>query len=340
VHHYADGHGNPDLAASHNEPCGFDNQFDNGETNLFIPFVTGAVDALDFYCYWKLQDALMDCALRSENCEYAFGDTPEQHGMGNWSDGTPVRPLEITPSCANRYQRCGRGYSRKGVPEPQQRECMSCALPTTNEAAWAFTLVLMDVTGNIISAGGHYSTPHHHRSATFLQRAIYFYALRNQFSNEIVKTAKVGGGIIRRLRPASSAGRCCLSEGIFIYIKGGGVQPRGNAFLFVAHAQPVKTSRHPVGVVGKVFAAHAGGQVQYIFGTGIIHGQCFGMSRKGGIVDEHRIAPEYVHIAVRMIFFGNALAQKLNLLMGLGAQCLVKAAEGAGQSPPYRGPRW
>ncbi len=98
IHHYADGHGSPGIAASHNEPCGFDNQFDNGETNLFIPFVTGTVDAMEYFCYWKLQDALMDCALHNQNCEYAFGDTPEQHGMGNWSDGTPARILEVTPS--------------------------------------------------------------------------------------------------------------------------------------------------------------------------------------------------------------------------------------------------
>ena len=98
---YTDTHGNPSSDASHFAPLAADNDFDNGETNLFIiASGSGPVDGVDFYCFWKLQDALMDCALRNENCEYAFGDTPEQHGMGNWSDGTPVRILEVTPSAA------------------------------------------------------------------------------------------------------------------------------------------------------------------------------------------------------------------------------------------------
>lgn len=99
VHTYGDDHGSPEVTASHFDPLAGDNEFDNGETNIFIiASGNGPVDAFDFYASWKLQDALMDCALRNENCEYAFGDTPEQHGMGNWSDGSPVRILEITPS--------------------------------------------------------------------------------------------------------------------------------------------------------------------------------------------------------------------------------------------------
>ena len=35
-------------------------------------------------------------ALNNAYCDFAFGDTSDQHGMGNWSDGTPVRVLEVT----------------------------------------------------------------------------------------------------------------------------------------------------------------------------------------------------------------------------------------------------
>src|SRR5205823_4393203 len=101
VHQYSDNHGAPAIGATHNEPAAADNAFDNGETNLFIPFVVATEDAVDYFCYWKLQDALMDCALHNQNCEYAFGNTSEQHGMGNWSDGTPLRILEITPSAVS-----------------------------------------------------------------------------------------------------------------------------------------------------------------------------------------------------------------------------------------------
>ncbi|MCS6934116.1 MAG: hypothetical protein NZM35_03065 [Chitinophagales bacterium] len=98
IKHVADNHGSPPITATHDEPGAPDNDFDNGETNLFIQFTNGKVDAVDYFCFWKLQDALMDCALHNQNCDYAFGDTPNQHGMGYWSDGVPVKKLVVTPS--------------------------------------------------------------------------------------------------------------------------------------------------------------------------------------------------------------------------------------------------
>ena len=52
-------------------------------------------DALDFYGLWKLFDALTDAAFYLRNREVALGDTPEQRFMGVWSDGVPVRELEV-----------------------------------------------------------------------------------------------------------------------------------------------------------------------------------------------------------------------------------------------------
>jgi len=48
-------------------------------------------DALDFFGYWKLFDALSDAAFYGRNREYALGNTPQQRYMGTWSDGRPVR---------------------------------------------------------------------------------------------------------------------------------------------------------------------------------------------------------------------------------------------------------
>ena len=48
-------------------------------------------DALDFYGYWKLFDALSDAAFYGRNREFALGNTPDYCYMGTWSDGRPVR---------------------------------------------------------------------------------------------------------------------------------------------------------------------------------------------------------------------------------------------------------
>ena len=45
--------------------------------------------------FGKLMDALMDCVREGENCNIAFGDTPEQRSLGRWSDGTAVREMEV-----------------------------------------------------------------------------------------------------------------------------------------------------------------------------------------------------------------------------------------------------
>jgi hypothetical protein len=55
----------------------------------------GKVDAIDWYGYWKLFDALCDAAFRGKNRKVALGNTPEQRYMGKWSDGTPVKELVV-----------------------------------------------------------------------------------------------------------------------------------------------------------------------------------------------------------------------------------------------------
>jgi dienelactone hydrolase len=61
------------------------------EASTREPAVT---DALDYYGTWKLFDALRDAAFENKNRDIALGGGPAQLNMGEWSDGTPVKPLK------------------------------------------------------------------------------------------------------------------------------------------------------------------------------------------------------------------------------------------------------
>lgn len=56
-----------------------------------------SVDAIDFYGFWKLGDALLGAVFEQKDLEYGFGDTPQQRFMGVFSDGAPVTPLVVEP---------------------------------------------------------------------------------------------------------------------------------------------------------------------------------------------------------------------------------------------------
>lgn len=98
--HYEDSHGSPVLEATHNEPLCKNNDYDGGTVSTVITggYVASKQDAVDYYCYWKLADALLNCTFYGTDCNYAFGDTPEQRYMGEWSDGTPVTELLVEPN--------------------------------------------------------------------------------------------------------------------------------------------------------------------------------------------------------------------------------------------------
>lgn len=188
VHTYADNHGSPGISASHFDPLAGDAAFDNGETNLFIAASgSGPVDAFDYYCTWKLQDALMDCALHQQNCDYAFGDTPEQHGMGQWSDGTPVRILEITPSAASSVGEINSDLEVSVFPNPNRGiyELRLANYDTSNTLLFE----LEDITGNLINRKD-VNTWQIKIDMSHASAGIYVYRLKN-FSNKIVKTGKI-----------------------------------------------------------------------------------------------------------------------------------------------------
>lgn len=90
-----DRHGRPPLAAGHRACHATDESFDNGVRTFSAKYALFHIptDAADYNGYWKLADALIDCTLRDVGCESAFGGTPAQTSLGEWSDGVPIEPL-------------------------------------------------------------------------------------------------------------------------------------------------------------------------------------------------------------------------------------------------------
>ena len=78
----SDGHADPPLVADHFSPCAGPGK---------------GVDALDWYGYWKLFDALTDAAFYDgKNRHIALGNTPPQRYMGEWTDERMVFELVVT----------------------------------------------------------------------------------------------------------------------------------------------------------------------------------------------------------------------------------------------------
>ncbi|MBV7529384.1 hypothetical protein [Chitinophaga sp. sic0106] len=95
--HQADNHGAPVISANHGEAASTDMWFDSGERNTVISasFTGTRTDATDYYYYWKLTDALLDCAFYQKGCDTALGNTTAQQYTGHWSDGQAVKPLLV-----------------------------------------------------------------------------------------------------------------------------------------------------------------------------------------------------------------------------------------------------
>lgn len=85
------------ISAGHNESYCVDEDFDTGTWNYTTKKAlrVSKLNAVDYYGYWKLFDALIDCSRVGENCQYAFGNTPEQRNLGSVVDGELVRELEV-----------------------------------------------------------------------------------------------------------------------------------------------------------------------------------------------------------------------------------------------------
>ena len=98
IRQYHDSSIQPPIYAGHNESYSVDLEFDNGIRNFTSKRALriGRIDNVDYFGYWKLFDALLDCTRNDENCNIAFGNTKEQYSLGNQTNGTPLRPLEVT----------------------------------------------------------------------------------------------------------------------------------------------------------------------------------------------------------------------------------------------------
>ncbi|MCB0643768.1 MAG: alpha/beta fold hydrolase [Phaeodactylibacter sp.] len=94
---YADHHGTPGLTAGHNLTYSVDLDLDAGFRNYTSrrALRISTLDPMDYNGYWKWFDALLDCSRSGEHCDWVYGDHPEVTSLGNWTDGTPIRPMEL-----------------------------------------------------------------------------------------------------------------------------------------------------------------------------------------------------------------------------------------------------
>ena len=76
------------------------------------------VNALDYYGTWKLFDGLIDAAFTGKNRDYALGNTPQQRFMGLWSDGVPVKVLDL--GIAKLLEVTGQTFSGLMITKPWQ----------------------------------------------------------------------------------------------------------------------------------------------------------------------------------------------------------------------------
>ncbi|MCB0525159.1 MAG: alpha/beta fold hydrolase [Saprospiraceae bacterium] len=85
------------VLATHSEPYAYDLDFDTGLRNYTAQRVllTSRLNEVDFFCYWKFSDALIDYSRKGICEEYVFGDTPEQRFLGYWPDGRPIKEMKV-----------------------------------------------------------------------------------------------------------------------------------------------------------------------------------------------------------------------------------------------------
>lgn len=85
------------VLATHSEPYAYDLDFDTGLRNYTAHRVllTSRLNEVDFNCYWKFADALLEYTRNGCYGEVAFGNTPQQRYLGLWPDGRPMRELDV-----------------------------------------------------------------------------------------------------------------------------------------------------------------------------------------------------------------------------------------------------
>ncbi len=182
---YADSHGTPVITATHFEPCSITSNslYDDGESNI-VTLVSSGVppDVVDFYCYWKLWDALYRCALSGTDCDIAFGDTYAQKYMGTWSDSTPITPLYVIPNGPTAVNVVKEANSVAIFPNPAGRGSFELSVMKTEGSP---VLELFDVNGRQIMqqqiVANNTAIKHQ------LSPGMYFYQVQNTVDGVIAK---------------------------------------------------------------------------------------------------------------------------------------------------------
>ena len=88
------------IGAGHNESYCVDLDFDSGVRNYTAKRALriSKTNAVDYYGYWKLFDALITCTRTGKDCDTAFGNTSKQRSLG-LLQGNKLLELEVkTPA--------------------------------------------------------------------------------------------------------------------------------------------------------------------------------------------------------------------------------------------------
>lgn len=85
------------ITAGHNETYCVDETYDSGHHNYTASKALRITktNAVDYFGYWKLFDALVDCTRTHQHCEYAFGNSSKQRSLGIAENGEALKFLEV-----------------------------------------------------------------------------------------------------------------------------------------------------------------------------------------------------------------------------------------------------
>ena len=117
-----DQRGNPVITGGHEAPLMLSNN-QNLYTNdmslsIFGAFLITRKSNADNYCFWKLSEAVINCAFENEDCHFAFGNTPEQRYMGTFNNGTLIKELTVLTHDPERKSLESSNNSIKVYPNP------------------------------------------------------------------------------------------------------------------------------------------------------------------------------------------------------------------------------
>jgi hypothetical protein len=155
ITHVPDMRGINIVGAGHTEPLTVFNGFENGEFNLVVSIAaaTAATNVVDYHCYWKLSEALCECVYSGLRCSFAFGNTPEQRWMGEWSDGTPVNELVVEGPEYVVSRGLAPGFETSVYPVPFEDKL------TVQFSGFGATVRLFDAYGRTVYERRHDASP-------------------------------------------------------------------------------------------------------------------------------------------------------------------------------------